>query len=143
MCDTCGCVDLEATSRTGQDGFATITVLKDLFAENDHQAVHNREHFNRHGVFAINLMSSPGAGKTLLLEKTIEALKDEYATGVIVGDLETENDAVRIRKQGVPVIQITTGQACHLDAHLVHQALHALPLDELDIVFIENVGNLV
>jgi hydrogenase nickel incorporation protein HypB len=94
-------------------------------------------------VLAVNLMSSPGAGKTSLLEATIDALKDELAIAVIEGDLETENDAGRIRAHGVPAIQITTGSACHLDAHMVHDALHALDLQKLDIVFIENVGNLV
>ena len=106
-------------------------------------AAHNREHFNRHRVLAVNLMSSPGAGKTLLLENTIERLDGALKVAVIEGDLETENDAQRIRDKGVPAIQITTGTACHLDAHMVHSALHELELDGLDIVFIENVGNLV
>jgi hydrogenase nickel incorporation protein HypB len=88
-------------------------------------------------------MSSPGAGKTALLEATIDALRGWYRIGVIEGDLETENDANRIRAKGVPAHQITTGSACHLDAHMVHDALHAFPLEELDILFIENVGNLV
>jgi hydrogenase nickel incorporation protein HypB len=92
---------------------------------------------------AINLMSSPGSGKTALLEATIVALRDRYRIAVIEGDLETENDAARIRAHGVPAIQITTGTACHLDATLVHQALHDLPLAGLDLLFIENVGNLV
>jgi hydrogenase nickel incorporation protein HypB len=92
---------------------------------------------------AINLMSSPGSGKTALLEATIVALRDRYRMAVIEGDLETENDAERIRAHGVPAIQITTGTACHLDAQLVHEALHDLPLAGLDLVFIENVGNLV
>ncbi len=114
-----------------------------LLHANDHAAAHNREHFEKHGVLAINLMSSPGAGKTSLLESTIDALKDELSIAVIEGDLETENDAARIRKHGVEAIQITTGSACHLDAHMVHDALHHLDLQGLDIVFIENVGNLV
>jgi hydrogenase nickel incorporation protein HypB len=88
-------------------------------------------------------MSSPGSGKTSLLEATIEALGEEFSIAVVEGDLETENDAERIRKQGVEAIQIATGSACHLDAHMIHQALHSLKLDGLDIVFIENVGNLV
>jgi hydrogenase nickel incorporation protein HypB len=88
-------------------------------------------------------MSSPGAGKTALLEATIEALGDEFSIAVIEGDLETENDAQRIRDKGVPALQISTGSACHLDAHMVHDALHELDLDGIDIVFIENVGNLV
>jgi hydrogenase nickel incorporation protein HypB len=110
---------------------------------NDHTAAHNREHFRRHGVLAVNLMSSPGAGKTALLEATIDALRDELSMAVIEGDLETENDAARIRRHGVEAVQITTGSACHLDAHMVHDALHRLDLKSLDIVFIENVGNLV
>jgi hydrogenase nickel incorporation protein HypB len=77
------------------------------------------------------------------LERTIEQLKNRYKIGVIEGDLETENDAQRIRDKGVPAIQITTGTACHLDAHMIHQALHQTPLAELDLLFIENVGNLV
>jgi hydrogenase nickel incorporation protein HypB len=88
-------------------------------------------------------MSSPGAGKTSLLEATIEALRGELRIAVIEGDLETENDAERIRAKNVPAIQIATGSACHLDAHMVHDALHQLDLHEIDILFIENVGNLV
>jgi hydrogenase nickel incorporation protein HypB len=91
----------------------------------------------------INLMSSPGSGKTSLLEATVDALRGRLRVGVIEGDLETENDAERIRRRGVPAVQITTGTACHLDAHLVHTALHQLVLDDLDLLFIENVGNLV
>jgi hydrogenase nickel incorporation protein HypB len=118
-------------------------VLQGLLAANDHQAAHNREHFERHGVRAINLMSSPGAGKTALLEATIDALGKELSFAVIEGDLETENDAERIRAKGVPAFQIATGSACHLDAHMVHNALHELDLDGVDVLFIENVGNLV
>jgi hydrogenase nickel incorporation protein HypB len=88
-------------------------------------------------------MSSPGAGKTALLEATIRELGGEFRLAVIEGDLETENDAERIRSHGVAAIQITTGSACHLDAHMVHDALHGLDLSAFDIVFIENVGNLV
>ncbi|MGB5438071.1 MAG: hydrogenase nickel incorporation protein HypB [Gammaproteobacteria bacterium] len=152
MCDTCGCnvthgnAHLVAPggklSRT-DDGREAVSVLRNLLHANDHAAAHNREHFEKHGVLAINLMSSPGAGKTSLLESTIDALKDELSIAVIEGDLETENDAARIRKHGVEAIQITTGSACHLDAHMVHDALHHLDLQGLDIVFIENVGNLV
>lgn len=152
MCDTCGCNVTRGNqhlvtgdgklARTG-DGRAAITVLQGLLTENDHQAVHNRQHFDNREILAINLMSSPGAGKTALLEATIEALGDEFSIAVIEGDLETENDAQRIRDKGVPALQISTGSACHLDAHMVHDALHELDLDGIDIVFIENVGNLV
>jgi hydrogenase nickel incorporation protein HypB len=124
-------------------GHESVEVLKGLLDANDHQAVHNREHFARHATLAVNLMSSPGAGKTALLEATIEALGDEFKLAVIEGDLETENDAERIRAKGVPAVQIATGSACHLDAHMVHSALHDLDVDGVDIVFIENVGNLV
>ncbi|NOR40545.1 MAG: hydrogenase nickel incorporation protein HypB [Gammaproteobacteria bacterium] len=152
MCDTCGCNVTPGNAHLVQpggrlsktaDGRAAVSVLHGLLHANDHTAAHNREHFNKHGVLAVNLMSSPGAGKTSLLEAAIDALKDELSIAVIEGDLETENDAARIRAHGVPAIQITTGSACHLDAHMVHDALHALDLQKLDIVFIENVGNLV
>ena len=137
MCDTCGCNVTPAADEHA------VEVLKGLLDANDHEALHNREHFERHKVLAINLMSSPGAGKTALLEATIEALGDDVRVAVVEGDLETENDAERIRAKGVPAIQISTGSACHLDAHMVHTALHDLDLDDVDVVFIENVGNLV
>jgi hydrogenase nickel incorporation protein HypB len=152
MCDTCGCnitpgnehlISPGGKLEKTQSGQEAVTVLHNLLHENDQAAEHNREHFNSHGVVAVNLMSSPGAGKTALLETTIKMLGDELSLAVIEGDLETENDAERIRKHGVTAIQITTGSACHLDAHMVHDALHGLELDGLDVVFIENVGNLV
>lgn len=152
MCDTCGCNvtdgnrhlvsaggDLEHTA----SGIESVAVLRGLLDANDREATHNRQNFDQHGVLAINLMSSPGAGKTALLEATIVALQDEFRIAVIEGDLDTENDAERIRAKGVPAIQISTGSACHLDAHMIHAALHQLDLVTLDIVFIENVGNLV
>src|SRR6202050_4021510 len=147
MCQTCGCTITPGNAsltldQRGRDG-PVIEVLQDLLAANDRVAMHNREHFDEHGVLAINLMSSPGAGKTALLEATIVAIAGRYRIAVIEGDLETDNDAVRIRAHGVPALQITTGSACHLDAHLVHRALHELPLSGLDLLFIENVGNLV
>ena len=152
MCDTCGCNITHGNkslikpggklSKT-ESGKEAVTVLHSLLHENDHTAKHNREHFDQHSVLAINLMSSPGAGKTALLEATIQQLDKNIRIAVIEGDLETENDAERIRKHGVKAIQISTGSACHLDAHMIHQALHNLDLSEFDIVFIENVGNLV
>ena len=141
MCDTCGCNVTPGNEHLV--GRETVDVLHGLLDANDHQAAHNREHFARHEVLAVNLMSSPGAGKTALLEATIDALGDELRVAVIEGDLETENDAERIRNKGVPAVQISTGSACHLDAHMVHDALHELSLDGVDIVFVENVGNLV
>jgi len=152
MCDTCGCnvtpgnahlVTNDGKLARTEDGKSAVSVLKSLLSENDHQAAHNREHFDQRGILAVNLMSSPGAGKTTLLERTIDALAGEFAIAVVEGDLETENDAERIRARNVPAIQISTGSACHLDAHMVHDALHHLDLDGIDIVFIENVGNLV
>jgi hydrogenase nickel incorporation protein HypB len=152
MCDTCGCnvthgnahlVAEDGKHARTEDGRSAITVLQNLLTENDHQAAHNREHFDNRSILAINLMSSPGAGKTSLLEATIGALGNEFNIAVIEGDLETENDAQRIRNKGVPAVQISTGNACHLDAHMVHDALHHMELNDLDIVFIENVGNLV
>lgn len=147
MCDVCGCGaggnDPPTTYTRVAAATTTVSVMRGLVSENDRVAEHNRSHFNRHGVLAVNLMSSPGAGKTALLEATAEALCDEFNMGVIVGDLETENDAQRIRRKGIPAIQIVTGSACHLDASMVHAALHRLPLEQLDILFIENVGNLV
>jgi hydrogenase nickel incorporation protein HypB len=139
MCETCGC---SATDSAGKDA-ETVDVLHRLLDANDRTAAHNREHFDGHRVAAFNLMSSPGAGKTALLEATIDALKEDFRIAVIEGDLETDNDARRIRARGVPAVQITTGGACHLDARMVHDALHDLPLLQFDIVFIENVGNLV
>lgn len=143
MCDTCGCNITPGNEHLISANPQAVDVLRSLLHENDHAAEHNREHFNQHGVVAINLMSSPGAGKTALLEATIVALGDEFKIAVIEGDLETENDAERIRAHGVQAIQITTGSACHLDAHMVHDAVHQLDLTALDIIFIENVGNLV
>lgn len=147
MCDTCGCNITPGNRKFAykpvEKGATTISVLQSLLKQNDDQAAHNRAHFDRCGILAINLMSSPGSGKTALLEASIAALKDEFNIAVIEGDLETENDARRIRAQGVQAHQIVTGTACHLDAHLVHDALHHMHLDGIDILFIENVGNLV
>jgi hydrogenase nickel incorporation protein HypB len=117
--------------------------MRSLLYGNDHQAAHNRAHFAEAGVLVINLMSSPGAGKTSLLEATIRALKGRLSVAVIEGDLETENDAIRIRAAGAQAVQITTGNACHLDAAMVHAALHRIDLAPIDVLFIENVGNLV
>ena len=152
MCDTCGCNITPANEHLVTEGGKlekidngkmVIDVMHSLLHENDHQAEHNRQHFNNRGILAINLMSSPGSGKTALLEATIDRLKDKYNIAVIEGDLETENDAERIRAKEIPAIQIATGTACHLDAHMLHNALHNLDLNNIDIVFIENVGNLV
>ncbi len=133
MCSECGCGHTKKI----------LEVSSKILEENDLQAEKNREHFSRHHILAVNLMSSPGAGKTTLLEKTADLLRGEFRIGVVEGDLETSRDTDRLRARGVPVVQITTGQACHLDAFMVHEGIHSLPLEDLDIVFIENVGNLV
>lgn len=138
MCKECGCG--EENHRADRKVVQALTKVLDA---NDRQAQENREHFEKHGVYAINLMSSPGAGKTSLIETTVETLRDEVRIGVIEGDLETDLDAQRIKNKGAPAYQITTGGACHLDAFMVHKGIHNLPLENLDIVFIENVGNLV
>ncbi|HET8647732.1 MAG TPA: hydrogenase nickel incorporation protein HypB [Vicinamibacteria bacterium] len=133
MCGTCGCGDHE---------LVPLDVHESLLAGNGARAAHNREHFRAQGVAAINLMGSPGAGKTALLEATARGLHGRHL-GAIAGDLATENDAERLRRAGVPTRSITTGQACHLDAGMVHEALHGFPWRELDYLFVENVGNLV
>lgn len=150
MCDTCGC-NITPGNRhllappLGRAGLAQTPekILGSLLQHNDRQAEINRARLDSHGVLTINLMSSPGSGKTALLEQTIRQLSGSLRVAVIEGDLETENDADRIRALGVPAHQITTGTACHLDAHLVDKALDQLDLEHLDVLFIENVGNLV
>lgn len=119
----------------------TIEVVEKILKDNDHEAAHNRAHLDEYGLLCINLMSSPGAGKTTLLEATIKT--SGLKIGVVEGDLETNMDANRVVNAGGVAYQISTGQTCHLDAFMVHNGLHHLPLNELDLVFIENVGNLV
>ena len=137
MCSECGC-----GSHTHGES-RTIPVVQDLLSENDRLAAHLREHLDEHGVLCLNLMSSPGSGKTHLLEATIDALPPGLRVAVIEGDLETENDAERVRRHGVEAVQITTGVTCHLDAQMIHDAMHVLDLSKIDVLFIENVGNLV
>jgi len=147
MCEACGCGErsggLGVTYRPLAGETREVSVRKGLLERNDAWAAHNRAHFDEHGVLVLDLMSSPGAGKTALLEATIDALRCELRVAVIEGDLETDNDARRIRAKRVPAVQITTGGACHLDARMVHEALHGIDLAAIDILFIENVGNLV
>ncbi len=134
MCETCGCGDPEVVP---------IEVQESLLAENDRQAGHNREHFDAHGVLAINLMGSPGSGKTAVLEATARARESRGGLIALSGDLATDNDASRLQAAGIPSLSITTGSACHLDARLVHRALHDLEWHDSEFLFIENVGNLV
>jgi hydrogenase nickel incorporation protein HypB len=144
MCETCGTHTVHVHAGAGApDGRGRVVLGDHILAANDRAAAHNRAHFDARHVLVLNLMSSPGAGKTALLEATADALKDELRMAVIEGDLETENDAARIRAHGLDAVQITTGSACHLDADMIHDATHRVDLDALDILFIENVGNLV
>ncbi|MBN2185198.1 MAG: hydrogenase nickel incorporation protein HypB [Candidatus Krumholzibacteriota bacterium] len=120
-----------------------INIGEDLRGKNREIAEENREMLKKHGIFSLNLMSAPGAGKTSLLVKSLPMITDRYRIGVIEGDIQTTRDAERVKKTGVEVYQIQTGGVCHLDAAMIHSALHSLDLDALDILFIENVGNLV
>lgn len=120
-----------------------IKVLKDILGANDQLALKNRELLDSKGVFAINLMSSPGAGKTSLILQTIRKLKDKVKVGIIEGDISSSWDAEIVAKENVPVVQINTGGECHLDANMMQTALNNLPLDDIGLLIIENVGNLV
>ncbi|MDF1614459.1 hydrogenase nickel incorporation protein HypB [Desulfurivibrio dismutans] len=120
-----------------------LEVAREVLAGNNEQAAHNREHLQARRVVALNLVSSPGSGKTTILEQTIRRLAGVRPVAVIEGDQQTLLDAERIEKTGVPVVQINTGAGCHLDAAMVHRALHELKLREDSLLFIENVGNLV
>jgi len=120
-----------------------IPVVKKVLEANERIAEENRRLFEEHGVLVINLVSGPGAGKTTLLEKTLEGLKDQWRFGVIEGDIQSTLDAQRIASPGVPVVQINTGGACHLDGNMVRQALDKIDLGSLDVLIVENVGNLV
>jgi hydrogenase nickel incorporation protein HypB len=138
MCETCGCGDPE---------LVPVEVQESLLAGNDRVAGHNREHFAAAGVLAVNLMGSPGSGKTAVLEATARAAADRgWRLSALSGDLATDHDARRLEAAGIPSRAITTGSACHLDAELVHRALHDAGDGfgrDLDLLFIENVGNLV
>ncbi len=134
MCDSCGC---------GDAILVPVEVQQRILSDNEYQAQHNRLHFNAGEVLAINVMGSPGAGKTALLEATARALAGRRRLGAIAGDLATDRDAARLSAAGIRAESITTGSACHLDAAMVHHALHHLAWNDLDCLFIENVGNLV
>ena len=137
MCDVCGC---------GDPNLVTVDVHASLLSNNDRQARHLRAHFGAVGVTTINLMGSPGSGKTALLEATARAFAGRRRLAAVSGDLATQRDADRLAKAGIPSAAITTGTACHLDAAMVHHALHgplAAAVDQADFFFIENVGNLV
>lgn len=119
-----------------------VKVATKILEANDRIALENRRLFDKAGLFVINLMSAPGAGKTSLLERTLSS-GSGLKMGVIEGDIAGSDDAERIERLGIPVVQINTGGACHLDANMIYEVLSDLPLDEIDLLFIENVGNLV
>jgi hydrogenase nickel incorporation protein HypB len=149
MCKDCGCSMTEEHKHSDEsihhnpqlNDSKTIDVITKILHKNDHEAAHNREHLNKHNVLGINLMSSPGSGKTALLEALAEMA--DFRLSVIEGDLETNKDAQRLQAKGIEAYQIQTGSACHLDAFMVHKALHHLTIEEADVCFVENVGNLV
>ncbi len=141
MCNTCGC-NLDH-SQHHHSHPTKIRIEQDIFEKNNTLAKTNHALFDKHGIFTLNLVSSPGSGKTTVLEKTLCELSQKRRFAVIEGDQQTDNDAKRIAKTGVPVHQINTGSGCHLDAHGIAHALEHFDLNELDILFIENVGNLV
>jgi hydrogenase nickel incorporation protein HypB len=122
---------------------ATISVVKQVLDANDRIAQENRRLFDEKGIYVINLMSSPGAGKTTLVEKTIERLRQRYTIAVIEGDIQDTYDAQRVAALDIPVVQINTGGGCHIDANMVREALPNLNLDGVDLLINENVGNLV
>jgi len=154
MCDHCGCSDTTAKHvhdhdhahdhghSHDRDHTRTLEVEQSVLSLNDRLAERNRGFFKAQKLLVINLLSSPGSGKTMLIERTLTDRSD-LGIGVIVGDLQTENDANRIRSKGAPAVQITTGTACHLDAHMVEHAREQLDLSKIRLLFIENVGNLV
>ncbi|MEI6321744.1 MAG: hydrogenase nickel incorporation protein HypB [bacterium] len=127
----------------GHNHLQTLSLHQPLLIKNDRLAERNRGFLNAKGIVAINIVSSPGSGKTTFLAKTLEMLRDEIPAAVIVGDLETANDAARLRDKGAPVVQVTTGTVCHLDAEMISRSLEELDLTDRRLLFIENVGNLV
>ena len=156
MCENCGCSGTPAHGHGHHHGHGhahthahahvaprTVDVRQSVLSENDRLAERNRGYFAARGMLVVNVVSSPGSGKTALLERTLADLKAHAPVAVIVGDLATDNDAQRMRRSGAPAVQITTGTACHLDAHMVQHALEDLGPAPVEILFIENVGNLV
>jgi hydrogenase nickel incorporation protein HypB len=126
-----------------RESIVRIPIVQNILSANDQIAQENRELFDSKHILVLNVMASPGAGKTRLIERTIETLRDRLRIGVIEGDLASTIDTERISRLGIPAVQINTGGACHLDANMIRAALPRLPLDQLDLLFVENVGNLV
>lgn len=134
MCQDCGCGDVN---------LVPVELQTRILARNDSVASHNRQHFAKRGIFSVNVMGSPGSGKTAVLEATARAFGDASRLAALAGDLATDNDAARLLRAGLRSRAIETGQACHLDAEMVHHELHHFDLAGVDYFFIENVGNLV
>ena len=166
MCGNCGCSEVgdipihtyHQPEHSKNEKIRSLTITQSILSKNDRLAERNRGYFLAKGLLVLNILSSPGSGKTALIERTIterttemaedasaiaSSLKDRLKVGVVVGDLETDNDAKRLRSSGAPAVQITTGGVCHLEADMVLQASQNLNLDLIDILIIENVGNLV
>ncbi|MBC7963425.1 MAG: hydrogenase nickel incorporation protein HypB [Steroidobacteraceae bacterium] len=152
MCTTCGCPTAEHDHHDHEHDHSDsheskkrsiITIEEDILGKNNRLAGFNRALFREKGIFVLNLVSSPGSGKTTLLERTLRDLSGSFRFAVIEGDQQTDNDAQRIAATGVPVRQINTGAGCHLDAHMIMHGTEGFDLDKLDILLIENVGNLV
>lgn len=120
-----------------------IKVLKDILSANDKRAEENRALLNSHNILAVNITASPGAGKTSVIMETIRRVKDEIKIGVIEGDVSSSIDAEAVGKEGVPVVQINTGGTCHLDANMISNAVCDLPLQDIELLLVENVGNLI
>lgn len=134
---------IAGTHAPGMSQSRMVKIERDILAKNNQFAAGNRRYLAQRGIFALNLVSSPGSGKTTLLVKTIEMLRGRFPIAVIEGDQQTDHDAARIRATGVPALQINTGKGCHLDAHMIGQALQQLSARDNSLLFIENVGNLV
>jgi hydrogenase nickel incorporation protein HypB len=159
MCKDCGCNSIDRVVIGNVDEANSVQVLPSLetkpthqlkidihqgiLSKNDRQAQQNRNYFQSKGLLVINLLSSPGSGKTALIERMLQEWGNSLSIGVIVGDLATDNDARRLQSQGAPTVQITTGNACHLEADMVAKAVNKLDVDHLGLLIIENVGNLV
>ncbi len=142
MCETCGCQEAVALHQQ-EDSKRKIELEEKVLSKNDRLAERNRGVFEAMKVVVVNLVSSPGAGKTTLLERTIRELKSEMTIGVIVGDQQTDRDAKRLEATGVKAHQINTIDACHLDAQMIRHSLDQFSLSEFNLLFIENVGNLI
>jgi hydrogenase nickel incorporation protein HypB len=148
MCGNCGCNNIDEISihshqHSDRKPIKTLAITQSILSKNDRFAERNRGYFLAKGLLVLNVLSSPGSGKTAFLERTIVDLKERLKIGVIVGDLETDNDAQRLHNSGAQVMQINTGSICHLEADMVLQASQKINLDSLDLLVVENVGNLV